>query len=362
MDLPRRAGLFQTVLVVKLALFGGLFLLMAGAGSVGYYEFGSPEQTCLSCHELQKSYDRWSHSAHREVTCKRCHGGTVSSGWHGAKENFKRLVSHFRDTSHDHMRLSEEQVIHIQAECRSCHAQEFAQWRHGGHGITYAEIFLDQKHNKSEQVAEECLRCHGMFFEGAATDLLEPLNTKGPWRLKDTRLRDRPAVPCLACHQVHVAGHTAASRKAAKDAPPHRDAVCLYARRERCYFAAADLPAPKIVAHGREVRASADPRQRVCVQCHAPDAFGHAGSSDDRTPQGVHEGLSCLTCHAPHSNDARASCVQCHPKFSHCGLDVTKMDTTFRAPESRHNIHRVSCADCHPSGVPQPKQSSQKKR
>jgi hypothetical protein len=28
------------------------------------------------------------------------------------------------------------------------------------------------------------------------------------------------------------------------------------------------------------------------------------------------------------------------------------MDTTFRSRESRHNVHRVACVDCHPAGVP----------
>jgi hypothetical protein len=28
------------------------------------------------------------------------------------------------------------------------------------------------------------------------------------------------------------------------------------------------------------------------------------------------------------------------------------MDTTFTSKESKHNIHWVKCADCHPKGVP----------
>jgi hypothetical protein len=28
------------------------------------------------------------------------------------------------------------------------------------------------------------------------------------------------------------------------------------------------------------------------------------------------------------------------------------MDTTFANKNSRHNIHTVKCADCHPKGVP----------
>jgi hypothetical protein len=38
--------------------------------------------------------------------------------------------------------------------------------------------------------------------------------------------------------------------------------------------------------------------------------------------------------------------------MSNCGLDVEKMDTTFAAEGSRHNIHWVKCQDCHVNGVP----------
>jgi hypothetical protein len=70
----------------------------------------------------------------------------------------------------------------------------------------------------------------------------------------------------------------------------------------------------------------------------------------------VHEGLSCLACHLKHGQKTRASCTTCHPKLSNCGLDVEKMDTTFHAAASKHNIHWVKCQDCHPKGVPKKRQ------
>jgi hypothetical protein len=354
----KRRGSVWFWLLAKVALFGGLFALAASAGSLCFFEFGSPEQTCLSCHEIRRPYDLWAQSAHREISCKRCHGGTLTSGIHGIRENLNRVIAHFRDTRHDNMGLSEAQVVEITNQCQRCHAREFVEWRDGGHGITYRDIFLNAKHNHVEQVNEECLRCHGMFFAGKAGDVVAPLDIKGPWQLKDASLATRPVIPCLACHQVHVAGHPfsgSAAHSAAPDdarARDRRGSVALYCRREKAYFAAADLPVPAMHDHGKSVLVSPDPRQRLCMQCHAPDAFHQVGTSDDRTPVGVHEGLSCAACHSPHSNDARASCTQCHPKFSHCGLDVTTMDTTAHSPHSPHDIHSVHCADCHPGGVP----------
>ncbi|MGD0669994.1 MAG: hypothetical protein ABSB23_20845 [Bryobacteraceae bacterium] len=76
------------------------------------------------------------------------------------------------------------------------------------------------------------------------------------------------------------------------------------------------------------------------------------GDGDDRTPVGIHEGISRLACHQGHGEQTRTSCGNCHPKMSNCGLDVEKMDTTFRSRTGRHNIHPFECLDCHIHGVP----------
>jgi hypothetical protein len=119
------------------------------------------------------------------------------------------------------------------------------------------------------------------------------------------------------------------------------------------------------------VKISPDQRQALCYQCHAPrqpeantvEAANHygpqIGSGDDRTPVGVHEGISCLACHAGHNESATASCKTCHPQMSHCGLDVEKMDTSFANAKSAHNIHWVRCTDCHQHGVPKLKATVQ---
>ena len=79
------------------------------------------------------------------------------------------------------------------------------------------------------------------------------------------------------------------------------------------------------------------------------------GSGDDRTPMGVHEGISCVACHNGHDENTRASCKTCHPQMSNCGLDVEKMDTTYANSASAHNIHWVKCTDCHQHGMPKVK-------
>ncbi len=105
----------------------------------------------------------------------------------------------------------------------------------------------------------------------------------------------------------------------------------------------------------RLVKISPDQRQALCYQCHAPAASAQVGSGDDRTPIGVHEGLSCFACHEKHGQTTRASCTTCHPQLSNCGINVETMDTTFKNAKSPHNVHTVKCADCHTKGVPKKK-------
>lgn len=320
----------------KIILLGALLAVFVAAGGVGgmaYFHFGDPQHTCASCHEMGGVHAAWSGSAHSTLHCRNCHGGSLTLDAHALRQHANRVVQHFKGVEDKPIRLAERDALAANESCRACHPQSYKDWQGGPHAATYARLFLDEKHNRMENLAPECLRCHGMFFDGHIGDLVKPLDAKGPWTM-DAAQAQKPAIPCLACHQVHTAAGAA-------------QAAQLYVRREQTHFAASLLPVANITQGGRPVRESSDPRQRLCVQCHAPNAFRECGSQDDRTPTGVHEGLSCLDCHQTHTGSAKASCGSCHPASSHCGLDVEKMDTTFRDASSKHNVHFVGCGDCH---------------
>jgi hypothetical protein len=269
------------------------------------------------------------------------------------------VVHHFSGTGNTTVKLDEAQVVDMLGNCKRCHGIEYAKWLSGGHSATYAAIFLNEKHNSKEQPNSDCLRCHGMFFEGTIHDLLTPVSTKGPWVIKRPEESVRPVIPCLTCHQLHRHGSPAVSpdysdpRMIFYTASPDTFNVLFYDRYENMHIDVANQPPVEIFDGIRVVDASTDPRQQLCIRCHAPNAFHAAGSSDDRTPRGVHEGISCLECHDAHSNNPRNSCVNCHPAMSDCGRDVTTMNTTFADGKSPHNIHFVRCVDCHTKGIPQ---------
>jgi hypothetical protein len=207
---------------------------------------------------------------------------------------------------------------------------------------------------------DDCLRCHGMHFEGGIADLVAPVNRSGPWRLARAELANMPTIPCLTCHEMHRQGPPLKKAGVEGRVPGPsqeiaRPSLAWFDRRTQQYIPLADLPVPTVLEGDRAIKMSPDRRQALCYQCHAPVATMQVGSGDDRTGLGVHEGISCLACHAQHGQTTRASCATCHPKMSNCGLDVEKMDTTFASHDSRHNIHWVKCADCHPQGVPKKK-------
>jgi hypothetical protein len=118
------------------------------------------------------------------------------------------------------------------------------------------------------------------------------------------------------------------------------------------YFPVLLLTSQEINYKSVSVKISQDSNQNLCIQCHSPNTFNMAGTADDRTPRGVHEGISCLACHDSHSNSAIASCKNCHPAISNCKLDVEKMNTTYSDQSSKNNIHFVECTDCHSKGRP----------
>jgi hypothetical protein len=265
------------------------------------------------------------------------------------------VVNHLRNIHTEDIRMNESQLLEMMNNCRRCHTSEYAKWAAGGHAITYSEVFLDSIHNSTEQLNFDCLRCHGMFYEGIITNLAEPLSVEGPWSLRDDGKKDVPTILCASCHPIHTDGNPI--RDILQDnynldsthyAKVNRNSsIGFYDRAEKTNYPAKNLPKLTLFEGDTKVNISDDLAMRNCVQCHAPNSRHEAGTNDDRTPRGVHEGLSCMACHEPHSNDVTNSCVTCHPAISNCNIDVTLMNTSYVNPNSLNNIHFVSCADCH---------------
>ena len=66
--------------------------------------------------------------------------------------------------------------------------------------------FSERRPQSPTILMDDCLRCHGMHYEGGIRDLVTPLSTAGPWQLKRAELKAAPVIPCLTCHQIHRQG------------------------------------------------------------------------------------------------------------------------------------------------------------
>jgi len=339
--------------LVVVALLGVAIILPS---PVLYHQY-QQGRVCTSCHEIWQPYSDWHSSAHRNVPCSECHGNvfTYKAGFH--LRNMKRVFAHLRGDIPDKPHLRTTDVLAMTERCQSCHQQEYAAWRSSRHSATYSDILLNAKQNQHQLLMDDCLRCHGMHFQGPIREVVMPINRTGPWRLKDAELAQQPTVPCLTCHRMHREGPMmSVSKQGVSVAGPQqeltRPSVALYDRRSSLHVSVTELPLPEMLEGERVVSISPDQRQALCYQCHAPTADRQVNSGDDRTPVGVHEGLSCFACHGAHGENSRASCATCHPRLSNCGIAVEKMDTTFKDKASKHNIHFVKCADCHTKGIP----------
>ena len=263
-------------LLLGLGIYGGVFLVLCAIGGLGYFHFGNPRNTCASCHEMTGVHSDWSASSHRTLHCRSCHGGALTLDVHALESHVNRVVRHFTGDPNQPIRLLEKHVAGLHESCQQCHPQAFADWQKSKHATTYARIFLDPAHNAKAPPANDCFRCHGMLFQGDIGDLVIAPAKDSSWSFKDAAKATQPAIPCLSCHQVHAASDGT-------------QVASLYDHRERAHFPAQLLPVPAIFQGERAVKVSRDPRQRLCLQCHAPDATHQLATSDDRTPAGVHE-------------------------------------------------------------------------
>ncbi len=303
---------------------------------------------CERCHEIQPQVESWRTSTHRNIDCTECHE-------YSTMKNIQRAIAHSKGEIPERPHIGNKDVAALVERCGKCHQQQYAEWKAGPHSATYARIFTNAEHNRKRKPMDDCLRCHGMFFEGEIRDVLTPEGT-----LREASMNNAPTMPCMTCHTMHRFGEPSAkpAERAGTRQRITRPSLALFDRRSRMSIAADMLPVPAMLDGTRPVKMSPDARQGLCYQCHAALATRIAFSGDDRTASGVHEGLSCFACHQGHQQNTRASCATCHPRLSNCGIDVEKMDTTFLNAKSRHNIHNVKCADCHPSGIPRRTRSS----
>ena len=309
-----------------------LFVLIITA-SYTMWNNSDPKNTCARCHEISPSHDKWTSSAHAEVRCTECHGTALSEGTHSLKEKMNMVYVHFtQDKRNDEIHLNEKQILDVSNRCAVCHQSEYAGWLRSGHAVNYKDIFLDSAHNAMEKPYWDCLRCHGMFYDGNINDLMTLDGDYKEWKINDKKQEMRSTIPCLSCHQMHTENPVSEryiSMNGSRSSDERNPMTALYVRAEKMYLRSDMLPRAVMFDGDKEVKMPSDPNNLLCMQCHAPNFKHQAGSEDDRTVTGVHEGISCISCHKPHSGETKTSCAQCHPSLSN-----EQIEMVYKQPHS----------------------------
>ena len=285
-------------------IFGSVTLFIVFISGYSLWNTLGPKHTCVSCHEIQASHQRWEQSAHATVRCIECHGTALNEGYHSLKEKMNMVFTHYsRPVANEDIHLSEAQVLRVTERCITCHADEGAKWQMGRHSTTYQDIFADPVHNAVEPPYADCFRCHGMFYDKDITALVDFPEGYDKPRIIDNEAMGRAAIPCLACHQIHTAVPPRQKMEQGNAiGQPQNPKTGLYIRTEKLFLRSDLLPRVQITHKGEKVAVSEDGTTWLCIQCHAPNARHEAGSNDDRTPVGRFEEMSCIECHDPHSN------------------------------------------------------------
>lgn len=317
-------------------------ILLLGGTAYTTWNGLDPERTCAQCHEIAPSHTQWKNSAHAEVRCIECHGTALSNGFHSLKEKARMVYVHvFGDKYNDDIHLTETQVLELSQRCIECHRSEYAGWLSSGHAVNYEEIFMDSLHNAIEKPYWDCFRCHGMFYDGDIHTLIS-LDGESPheWTIRDEKQKTRATIPCLACHQIHTENPVSDRYISMSDTtgkPVRHPSTAHYMRADKEYLRSDHLTRIKVLDGRRTVNSATDNNTLLCMQCHSPNFQRHAGSEDDRTPTGVHEGISCTSCHKPHSNDTRESCAQCHSS-----LTTEQVDALYANPHGYKISNNIS--------------------
>jgi hypothetical protein len=206
------------------------------------------------------------------------------------------------------------------ADCKACHGEEHKRWSLTLHAAAAGDVLTNTEHNTAELLTDECITCHAPFQAGKfkISDFVQPIDQTGPWTLVEANVSKWQGITCEVCHQV-------------TSTTPLK--LAFWDPAAQAYVQVKDST-------------------QLCEKCHVP------GTDDSRDLKGsVHEGLQCAQCHfvkgTEMSLDPHQACAQCHPAVNPKHPDVTKLDTTYANPDSKNNIHFITCNTCHgPAGPP----------
>ncbi len=281
----------QGTSVIALVAVVGLFGY--GGSQVFNYSQNDPN-FCRSCHTMEKAWQRWSTSEHRNINCHSCHEQSPIESMNLVVEyalnNPDRVVKHAG--------ISDE-------ACLECHDDHKSRW------FQVADTAGHKVHFEEENIS--CVKCHSTSIHRFAPSAEVCKVCHSEQTMKVTQMAQ---THCLDCHQF-----------LREDNP-------LRPTRQTCLECHLNQTQAKVTWPANA------PMQYECSQCHKPHQAEapvmNCVSCHQNTPtqalhaKTTHSKSTCQTCHQPHQwkVESRDSCTTCH------------------AEKKNHNVG-IFCGNCH---------------
>ncbi|MBI4300098.1 MAG: NapC/NirT family cytochrome c [Chloroflexi bacterium] len=301
-----RAWSLKTQIIVAVVLLAIIGAVSYGGRQVYTYTQEDAE-FCRSCHTMEKAWDRWETSEHRNITCHNCHQQSPVKGM----ELVVKYVVQRPDAVSEHAFVPD-------SACKKCHESGDPKW------IQVEETAGHQVHVGEQRIA--CTKCHSVTLHR-----FEPPQKVCSLCHGEKRVTVQPMAEfhCTSCHSYLTEEHD------------------LKPTRKECLACHSTLAPTK-------VNWPADaPMQFECGQCHKP----HAAVKPIVDCQSCHEDVKSKGLHSSKIH-AAATCTTCHKPHE---WKVTKRDTCVSCHQDRVEHNKgANCATCHsykgaePGAAPKP--------
>ena len=144
-------------------------VIIVSVAAFGTIEYTSRPPFCNSCHEMSPMYQAWAKSAHKEVSCIRCHADPGLLGLLGAKLGaFKDGYYHITGTYKKPIKFRGNPGV-FNKRCLACHKNKIGQndahnKTHFDNGMACIDCHVglvhDDKTNKKPPSRDICRKCH----------------------------------------------------------------------------------------------------------------------------------------------------------------------------------------------------------
>jgi len=320
----------------KSLLIIGLLILLAASTIVASEYYTTQPAFCNSCHIMQKPYNSWKKSNHKEVSCLKCHyapgkGRSLKAKLKGLSQVFSYLATKEREVR-KRTAIDDSSCITL-----SCHPAEKLQAKK----VQFTEKvpFVHQTH-EDKTIEGQKLHCNTCHLHVKIDRHFEvPKEICFLCHFKNTTFnKDRSK--CLLCHKLPV------------------EPIQKHGEKPITHKFLKESKVPCSSCHLEVISGDGAIKKESCLDCH--DSMETLKKADDKKL--MHEqhvagqNANCFNCHEPIQHKkikfldpVVKNCSSCHPEHHQYQKILLRGDKMEGITESRNPmfISGTNCLGCH---------------